>query len=103
MEENASENTMIKCQIEFSGGVELLFSNKKQIEIEISKDKSTLRDMILLLGEQCQKKSLFIKDQSIRPGILVLINEADWELEGKEDYECQSGDIFTFISTLHGG
>jgi hypothetical protein len=38
-----------------------------------------------------------------RPGILVLINDADWELEGEEAYEIQSGDNILFVSTLHGG
>jgi ubiquitin related modifier 1 len=40
---------------------------------------------------------------SRRPGILVLINEADWELEGEEKYEIQNGDTILFVSTLHGG
>lgn len=38
-----------------------------------------------------------------RPGILVLINDADWELEGELDYELKDGDEIVFISTLHGG
>lgn len=38
-----------------------------------------------------------------RPGILVLINDADWELEGEEKYELQQGDGIVFVSTLHGG
>lgn len=38
-----------------------------------------------------------------RPGILVLINEADWELEGEEKYELQKDDHIMFVSTLHGG
>lgn len=38
-----------------------------------------------------------------RPGILVLINEADWELMGELDYELQENDNIVFISTLHGG
>lgn len=38
-----------------------------------------------------------------RPGILVLINDADWELEGEESYELKSGDNILFVSTLHGG
>jgi hypothetical protein len=41
--------------------------------------------------------------QRSRPGILVLINDVDWELEGKLDYELQPGDVLAFISTLHGG
>lgn len=40
---------------------------------------------------------------SSRPGILVLINDADWELEGEESYELQGGDNILFVSTLHGG
>jgi ubiquitin related modifier 1 len=38
-----------------------------------------------------------------RPGILVLINDADWELEGEEAYQIQAGDEILFVSTLHGG
>ena len=38
-----------------------------------------------------------------RPGILVLINDVDWELEGEEAYELQPGDNILFVSTLHGG
>jgi len=38
-----------------------------------------------------------------RPGILVLINDADWELEGEETYEIQPRDNILFVSTLHGG
>lgn len=38
-----------------------------------------------------------------RPGILVLINDADWELEGGEAYLLQPGDNILFVSTLHGG
>lgn len=40
---------------------------------------------------------------SRRPGILVLINDADWELEGEGKYELQKGDNVLFVSTLHGG
>ena len=38
-----------------------------------------------------------------RPGILVLINDADWELEGEETYQIQPQDNILFVSTLHGG
>ena len=42
-------------------------------------------------------------DLHSRPGILVLINDADWELEGEEAYEIQPHDNILFVSTLHGG
>lgn len=38
-----------------------------------------------------------------RPGILVLINDADWELYNEYDYEIEAGDTIVFVSTLHGG
>ncbi|CAO1615688.1 unnamed protein product [Parajaminaea phylloscopi] len=52
-----------------------------------------------------EREELFVDAdrESIRPGILVLINDADWELEGELDYALQDGDEICFISTLHGG
>lgn len=44
-----------------------------------------------------------LNDYSRRPGILVLINDTDWELEGEGDYLLKENDEIVFISTLHGG
>ncbi|KXJ84619.1 ubiquitin-related modifier 1 [Microdochium bolleyi] len=49
------------------------------------------------------RSELFVLDQHLQPGILVLINDADWELEGEKAYEIQDGDNILFASTLHGG
>lgn len=49
------------------------------------------------------KKELFVLDGTVRPGILVLINDADWELEGEGACELHEGDEVVFVSTLHGG
>lgn len=38
-----------------------------------------------------------------RSGILVLVNDADWELEGEDQYELKRNDNILFVSTLHGG
>ena len=38
-----------------------------------------------------------------RRGILVLINDRDWELLEGVHTELMVGDKVTFISTLHGG
>lgn len=39
----------------------------------------------------------------LRPGILLLVNDTDWELLGEGEYLLEPGDVVTFISTLHGG
>ncbi|KAK3625558.1 Ubiquitin-related modifier 1 [Elasticomyces elasticus] len=49
------------------------------------------------------RKEMFVLEDSVRPGILVLINDADWELEGEDKYELQPNDEIVFVSTLHGG
>ncbi|KAG8877917.1 Ubiquitin- modifier 1 [Tulasnella sp. 331] len=50
-----------------------------------------------------ERVELFMEGETVRPGILVLINDTDWELEGEGAYELKNGDEIVFISTLHGG
>ena len=50
-----------------------------------------------------ERPELFMKGGTVRPGILVLINEVDWELSGMGESELSEGDSIAFISTLHGG
>ncbi|XP_059152775.1 ubiquitin-related modifier 1-like isoform X5 [Physella acuta] len=78
----------LSLSVEFSGGAELLCGNIKKHDIHLPKQDS--------------KSFLFL--QSLRrPGILVLVNDADWELLGELEYEIQENDQIVFISTLHGG
>lgn len=46
---------------------------------------------------------MLITGDTISPGILVLVNECDWELMENENTKLKSGDTVSFISTLHGG
>ena len=41
--------------------------------------------------------------KELRPGILVLINDIDWELGGKEECIVENNDVVLFLSTLQGG
>lgn len=50
-----------------------------------------------------ERPELFMDGDNLRPGVLVLINDTDWELEGEERYQIHDGDEIVFISTLHGG
>jgi len=105
------EGSELSIVVEFSGGLEMLFSHERRHPLTIpSTDKEGKPSTIaFLLGYLCDnlmkdtRKELFILDGQLRPGILVLINDVDWELEGEETYEIQPGDNILFVSTLHGG
>ncbi|KAM5477940.1 Ubiquitin-related modifier 1 [Microsporum canis] len=93
------------------GGLEMLFSNERTHRIALpSRDPSGAATNISYLVKYLienvmkdQRKELFVIDDHVRPGILVLINDADWELEGEGAYEISNGDNILFVSTLHGG
>ncbi|XP_046997364.1 ubiquitin-related modifier 1 isoform X1 [Schistocerca americana] len=90
-----------------SGGAELLFDKVKKHTLELPHtDKTwTVRKLLLWIKDNLLKErpELFLQGETVRPGILVLVNDADWELLGELDYELQQGDNVMFISTLHGG
>ncbi|KAJ3504146.1 hypothetical protein NMY22_g18019 [Coprinellus aureogranulatus] len=134
----------VQIKVEFSGGLELLFDNKRSHKLElpasVPKDNNTaippnikegegkaadvayliayLRDHLLqeraelfeeggtvYVGFSHPMPGILIERAAIdrRPGILVLVNDTDWELEGEGEYVLQDGDEIVFISTLHGG
>jgi len=97
-------------RVEFGGGLELLFSNQKAHKVDIpdstTDEKPTdMKYLILWLKDNLlkEREELFFDNDTVRPGILVLINDTDWELEGEGDYVLQTDDEIVFISTLHGG
>ncbi|OAL49082.1 ubiquitin related modifier 1 [Pyrenochaeta sp. DS3sAY3a] len=106
-----SENENISITIEFSGGLEILFANQKKYSLSLptKDDSGAPANVAFLVRYLCEnvmkdpRKELFVLDGTVRPGILVLINEADWELEGEDQYEVQRDDHIMFVSTLHGG
>ncbi|KAJ2403131.1 Ubiquitin- modifier 1 [Coemansia sp. RSA 2559] len=107
-----SATTTITLDVEFSGGMELLMKDKvrkTQIELPVSsqqqKQQATVRDLIMYIRDNvvAEKKELFSKNDTVCPGILVIINEVDWEVEDGIDTVLGEGDSVLFISTLHGG
>ncbi|CAB4064402.1 RAPTOR [Lepeophtheirus salmonis] len=108
-------STTCCLNLEFSGGAESLlnssYSEKRGIfgvEVEISSDSVgsgiTLADLLLWIKKNLlieEKVSLFLRKGTVRPGILVLINQEDWELCEKEETLLKSQDQISFISTLH--
>src|SRR3569832_970383 len=98
----------LTVHLEFAGGAELLLKDKlksKTLDLPITSNDWTLETLSEwirdnLLGE---RPELFYMDGNVRPGILVLVNDVDWELLGEKTYRIQNDDKITFISTLHGG
>uniref|UniRef100_A0A023F8A1 Ubiquitin-related modifier 1 homolog n=1 Tax=Triatoma infestans TaxID=30076 RepID=A0A023F8A1_TRIIF len=96
----------LKFTVEFGGGAELLFNKVKKHNLELPlTQKWTIGKLIIWLKDNLltERAELFIQDNSVRPGILVLVNDTDWELLGELGYTIEAGDNVMFISTLHGG
>jgi len=99
----------LTVHIEFSGGAELLFNKIKKHDVQLPdqcvSEPWTLRSLISWIKDNLlqERPELFVLGESVRPGILVLVNNTDWELLGELDYPIQDGDNVIFISTLHGG
>ncbi|KAI5835134.1 ubiquitin-related modifier 1 [Schizophyllum commune Tattone D] len=107
----------VTVDVEFSGGLELLFGNVRRHRVALPATKpdseaeggtlapADVEFLIDYLAKNLLKErvELFVENGSVRPGILVLINNTDWELEGEGEYVLQPNDEIVFISTLHGG
>ncbi|XP_068142469.1 ubiquitin-related modifier 1 homolog isoform X2 [Drosophila tropicalis] len=92
--------------LELSAGAELLFGNIKRRQLSLDgAQKWTIGSLLKWMHANILTRSpeLFIQGDTVRPGILVLVNDTDWELLGGLDYELQQNDNILFISTLHGG
>ncbi|RKP12708.1 hypothetical protein BJ684DRAFT_16834 [Piptocephalis cylindrospora] len=91
------------------GGMELLFDGltltKATVQGPQAGGQVEMRHVIAHVKDHLltERPDLFVSGETVRPGILVLINDSDWEIEGQLDYEVQNGDVIVFISTLHGG
>lgn len=97
----------LRLTIEFSGGAELLFDKVKNHQVTLPVDNTTwnLRRLISWISSNLLKErpELFVQGDTVRPGILVLVNQTDWALLGELEYTLQDNDVVVFISTLHGG
>ncbi|KAL9625026.1 MAG: hypothetical protein Q9160_000755 [Pyrenula sp. 1 TL-2023] len=107
----AEPTPSLRITVEFTGGLEMLFNNETKHKISIpARDQDGMAVNVgFLIQYLCDnlmkdpRKELFVLENAVRPGILVLINDADWELEGEDKYEIAEGDTILFVSTLHGG
>lgn len=93
--------------LEFAGGAELLVGKQKNHSIDLPEQNSpwTIRTLLPWIRDNLlrERPELFLQGDSVRPGILVLINDTDWELFDGLNYQLQVNDNILFVSTLHGG
>lgn len=98
---------MLKVKVEFLGGLDVISRGVREHKVTLPHDTATMKDVIDHVAATviANEKDIpvFLEDGTVRAGILVLINDTDWELEGMEEYVVEAGDVFTFTSTLHGG
>lgn len=94
----------INVTVLFGGGAEILMGGLREKMIEIPEGYK-MSDLISWMKDNLiqERPELLIKDDDVRPGILVLINDTDWEILDKTEYLLENDDKITFISTLHGG
>ncbi|KAA8495141.1 Ubiquitin-related modifier 1-like [Porphyridium purpureum] len=96
---------MVRVELCFGGGLEALLGGQKRTPVDVPDECRTMGKLILWIRDTLisERHDMFMKDDCVRPGILVLINSSDWELEGTTQYVLEPGDSISFISTLHGG
>lgn len=86
-----------------------MFEGKKRIELDLQTEDGkiswTMEKLIDELRRRHlkEKEEMFVQGSSVRPGIIVLVNDTDWELLDTTRYTLEAGDSVAFISTLHGG
>ncbi|VDO95012.1 unnamed protein product [Soboliphyme baturini] len=97
--------------LEFAGGSELLFDKRQRVhDITLlssngDSDRWTLARLFTWVRDNLLSKNadMLIRDGTVRPGVLVLVNDVDWELLDLQNYVIKPKDKITFLSTLHGG
>ncbi|KAA8520564.1 hypothetical protein F0562_014820 [Nyssa sinensis] len=98
----------MQLTLEFGGGLELLCDSVKVHNVNVDQGAGEKLTMKNLLAWVCtnlikERPEMFMKEDTVRPGVLVLVNDCDWELSGQLDTTLEEKDSVVFISTLHGG
>jgi len=114
----------IKITLKFGGGSDVLFDGRSKIPFEIARG-ATLADLLEAMKDQLVQKDRWrdffepkmldgVERWTVRAGVMVLVDESDWEVLNDDDdgetvadlkfkYVLEEGETIEFISTLHGG
>ncbi|KAJ2831614.1 Ubiquitin- modifier 1 [Coemansia furcata] len=107
----AKDKTYLHIRTMYTSGMELVIRDKEPaldhvFEINTKAEPMTMKDLIKYIKETQVVKGkgeAFASGETIRPGILVIINGSDWEVMGELEHELEDKDVVEFISTMHGG
>jgi len=96
----------MKVSIYFYGVLKKL-AGFSHIEVEVE-DKISIKSLIKTIIRKVDKKEFterfYDKDtEFIKPDIIVLINDRDINLLGRENTAIKDGDKVVFIPSIHGG
>lgn len=100
---------VLNLKLEFTGGPEILFDMQKMHDVAVPTSGSlSVADLLKYIYDNMIPKQrahlLFNKEgTNVRPGVLVLINDTDWELYEGLQTLLKDGDVVSFLSALHGG
>jgi len=95
--------------LEFCGGAETAHAKGEKLiplAVEGTPGSLTVKDIFHKIRTENilqDVDNLIESDESVKAGVLVLINDADWDLFDGPNYVLGKSDRITFISTLHGG
>uniref|UniRef100_A0A1I8BGI4 Ubiquitin-related modifier 1 homolog n=1 Tax=Meloidogyne hapla TaxID=6305 RepID=A0A1I8BGI4_MELHA len=99
--------TNTQILLEFAGGLEVIFDGKKECKVELPTTSLTVKNLLEWMQQNIlknnERRDMLIQKDAVRPGVLVLVNQTDWEIIGGMNADLTNGDTVTFISTLHGG
>ncbi|KAL0326238.1 UNVERIFIED_CONTAM: Oxysterol-binding protein-related protein 1C [Sesamum radiatum] len=79
-------------------------ANAEKLRLEQRQRQLTMKHLLSWVRTNLIKErpEMFMKGDTVRPGVLVLVNDCDWELSGQLETVLEETDVVVFISTLHG-
>jgi molybdopterin converting factor small subunit len=96
---------MATVKVQFEGGLQIDFDAPNGLVLTVPAG-TTLGQLPAIVASQFIDPSRPIRfvnqAGAVVPGVLIMLNDVDSEVEGL-DTVLSSGDVITFISTLHGG
>lgn len=71
----------MKVEINLHGGLEILFGGQPDFPVELE-EGSNVGGLITQMRTHHlkEREELFVQENTVRPGIIVMINDTDWEL-----------------------